>query len=60
MYDITIYSEQFKGERTIQQHRLVTEVKSHMHTFSSVDMVYIFSAGSLGEDIDDNYIGLTY
>ena len=34
----------------------MTEVKSHMHTFSSVDMVYIFSAGSLGgEDLDDNY-----
>ena len=62
MYDITIYSEQFKGKRTIQQHRLVTEVKSHMHTFSSVDhdMVYIFSAGSFGEDINGNYDGWIY
>ena len=62
-YDITIYSEQFKGKRTIQQHRLVTEVKSHMHT--SVQLTwYIFFLQALfekismviGEDIDDNYV----
>ena len=56
VHDITIYSEQFKGKGTIQEYLLVTEVKSHMHTFSSVDMVYIFSTGSLGgEDLDDNH-----
>ena len=34
----------------------MTEVKSHMHTLSSVDMLCIFSAGSLGgEDLDDNH-----